>query len=276
MDPTQAPNDNINSPSSSGYKKFLVPLIIAALIAVSGVLGFQLYRESQKSPTATQEPRPTIAQTTTFSNAELGVTLEYPKSWGSASLRDGEVSKPGEGSYKQLVFSKQEKVDINFVTGGFSTPLDGCADPLFVAKHELSRYKASVVGWSNDSIKFYQLDYDAPRSDSNPKYHIAGQSSRPNDQYLGWSKLRSKDKVLEYRPHFEYSRPTTSGGTSCYELTQDQAAEANSFNQILFYAVNLETTKAKGINATYDIRDGEDLETRDQLLSVLGSIKRIN
>lgn len=256
----------------SKKKRIIIASVVVALVAGTAAWYF-LTKVSpdlvSKTQTTTQAPK--VATTKEFKSADLDVALTYPVSWGDAKLAKGIVYSPGTGDYQQLTFSKKKDVDINFVVGGFSSPLDGCPDPLTVAKHDLSRTRSWTVGWSGSNLKQYALDYDALPA---TKYKVQLQSSVKSETSTGWTKVSTDGQVLVYKDINQ--APITAiqeGMDSCQNITKAQAEESNTYYNFTHFALNFTNAKIIGVNAQYDTNKGEDTETVKQLIQILQSVK---
>lgn len=260
-------------PKKSKKKLVAIVIIILALVSGSAAAWFTLKDDSAK-PEAKTETESTTTETepttTEFKDTALNISLKYPADWGTAKLAKGEVYEPGKGDYQQLTFSKRTNVDINFVLGGFSSPLDGCPDPLTTAKHDASMTRAWTIGWSGDNLKRYTLDYESETT----KYIIVDASSTKGDNSAGWTKVSTDGEVLIYKDLSQAPvKEDIEATNSCEPVTKAMAEEANTYYNFTRFALNFNNTKVLGINAQYDTNKGEDPEVVKQLTEILKSIK---
>lgn len=265
-----------STPDPTPEKKSKNKLIIVGSVILLVVLGAAAwYFLTKPKPEPTSKPVATVEEpvvtTKEFKSAELGISLTYPIAWGDVTLAKGEVYSPGKGDYQQLTFSKEKDVDINFVAGGFSSPLDGCPDPITVAKHDLSRTRAWTVGWSATNLKQYVLDYDSLPA---TKYITQLQSSTKSETSTGWTKVSTNGQVLVYKDINQAPiKEIQEGMNSCQDITKAEAEEANTYYNFTHFALNFTKAKIVGVNAQYDNNKGEDAETVKQLTETLKSIK---
>lgn len=277
--PTEQTQTNITNqdPSPAPKKKFKKKFIVSAVIFVAltaAAVAWYIFAKSSPEPVAktqTTTEAPKVATTKEFKSTELNMVLAYPVDWGDATLAKGVVYSPGTGNYQQLTFSKQKDVDINFVAGGFSSPLDGCPDPLTVAKHDLSRTRSWTIGWSDASLKQYVLDYEAQPA---VKYKVQLQSSTKSETSVGWTKVNSDGQVLIYKDINQAPiKAIQEGMDSCQNISKAEAEESNTYYNYTHFALNFSNAKILGVNAQYNTNKGEDAETVKQLTKTLQSIK---
>ncbi len=262
--------------NESGFVPILELVLVAAVAAILAIIGYRAWqsRQSVAHPQMTQSPTPTAApqvpKLSEYTNSELQVAFSYPAEWGVAALVEGTFIAPQTGSYKQINFSKADKVSIELVTGAYSSPLDGCGltNPVQNAQHDLNAAKASVIGWNPSNIKRYMTG----QGFNGPTVYLVNAKAGSNGP--GWTQISSSDKVLVYKDIDDPSRKVKAGADSvCSTITQAQADEANAFIHIYHLAVNFSTTKVKGINAQFDARSGDDSTQLGQLVTALNSIK---
>lgn|GEM_PF-1803979 len=254
-------------------------ILVLIIIVLVGVVGWFVFKNHKKTPvtntstSTTQTPAATVktepAKTIAYSNADLGVTLNYPESWGTATLADGSLYQYQSGGYKQLTFSKATGVNINFVTSVYSSPLDGCVDPVTSAQYSYRAKQASVIGWSGSNVKEYVRGQGL---DGTTVYLV---NNKAGDTGPGWTEISNKDKVLIYKDIDNAStRVKVSGpNESCGVSTQAQADEANVFLSYYHFAVNFSNTKAYGVNAQFEAGSNDNPTLRSQLTDTLNSLK---
>ncbi len=269
--------------NQKGFTVLEIVLILFVILALAGV-GYYVYRAQQttnKSQKSTEQTQTSVPKTETDAKKEttlpyevsgLGVKIKYPSDWGAPQLAEGTLRTPAAGSYKQLTFSSFKKVNINFVVGAYSSPSDGCGPPpIESAKDSLNYSQASVIGWDDLSIKRY-TQWQGTLSPA-----VTKEAIKPTQNTPGWVVVAKKDKVLEYihtdDPKFLVKAGNASAA-DCHTVTKAEADEANAYRQKTFrYAANIENSNFKGVNALYDVREGENATVRTQLIEALNSIQ---
>jgi len=252
-------------------------LIVIVVVGLIGTVGWLVYDRQQSKSTTTTTPDTTqvteqkqeTAKTSDYNSSELGLSLSYPSEWGTASLADGPLSKYQSGEYKQLTFSKATNVNINFVTGAYSSPLDACGydDPVQNAQHAQNANQASLIGWEENNILRYMTGqgFDGPT--------VYKQNKVAGDTGPGYTEISKSNKVLVYKDINNYPVKVSSDGEGCSPITQAQADEANAFANFFHLAVNYSNDKVKGLNGQFDARKGDDTTVRGQLVDTLNTIK---
>ncbi len=254
--------------------------LIIAVVVLIGVVGYMVYKSHNKATInstrssattpLTAAKQPEAPKLTDYNNDELGVSLNYPKEWGMATISDGSLLKFQTGKYKQLSFTKATHVSVDFVTGAYSSPLDACGydDPVQNAQHELNSNKASVIGWSGTDIKRYMTG----QGFNGPTVYLV--NSKAGDTGPGWTQIMINNKVLVYKNTDSASSKIKAGtGDGCSPITQAQADEANAFSSFFHYAANFSNSKVYGVNAQFDARNGDDATVRSQLIDTLNSVQ---
>jgi len=252
-------------------------LIIIVIVGLIGTVGWLVYDRQKSKDTETPSTTNTSQTTNTeaetpkmsdYNSDELGLSLSYPSEWGAASLGDGPLSKYQSGKYKQLTFSNQANVSVNFVTGAYSSPLDACGydDPVQNAQHAQNAVQASVIGWENNDIKHYMTG----QGFNGPTVHKVNKTA--GDTGPGWTEIIRNNKVLVYKDINNYL-VKAGNGDGCSPITQAQADAANAFANFYHYAANYSSSKVYGTNGQFDGRKGDDSTVRSQLTDVLNSIK---
>ncbi len=258
-------------------KKVLLVLLVLILAAGAGFAGYtyaknQAQKETDAKVATLEEQlsefRQQAAKAETigrFSSSELGVSFKYPEKWGVASVKKGEAVSPGQGNYQQITFSKQPKIDINFVFGPFVSPLDGCPSPSTIAPHEEAAYRASIIGWSGDKVKRL-LGY--------PGDTAVVQLEGETGDRTNWTIINKNQNVLVFRnkdlaPHKAVSKEEAI----CDPVTQAEADAANAHYQYTRFALNYANKTVKGVNAQLSTKDGVDQALQNELQTVILSIK---
>lgn len=270
----------MNKNNQSGIAH-LALILVVLLVAGTGFAGWRVFeasKDKKQTQVTSQETSQSTASTvdetstSTYINKDLGLSFKYPKNWGDATIRDGEIVSPGKGSYKQVVFSKLKEIDINFVQAGFSSPLDGCPDPIWSETHNLAAKRASTIGWDSTNLKFYELDWER-LPETNYKVRL---SASVGESGTGWDSLSSQSNVLEYKDKtpYQYKTGDIGDGGNCQNTTQAVADEANAYSKYIRYAVNFSTNTIVGVNAQYDARKADNPEIRKDLVKVLLSITK--
>lgn len=207
-----------------------------------------------------------------YKNDELAFSMKYPSEWGDAMLTKGTFSGPQHGEYKQLAFSKQTKININFVIGPYGSPLDGCGitNPVDAEKFSLDQAKGSIIGWNGDSLK----SYGQYQGQTEPAVSLLSRVS--SDTGPGWVKIDEKDKTLIYTYNFNDVKAAqgSSDGPCEDTITQAQADEANAYHKFIYFAANYSNSMVQGVNAQYDGRGGKSQAEIDQLTEVLNTINK--
>ncbi len=260
--------------------EILLVLVIVSLIGFAGWYVWQAKNKNSKTTpntsqtnTQTTKKEPETSKLSEFKSEELGVVLNYPTDWGTATLADGSLSKYQSGKYKQLSFSKATNVSVNFVTAAYSSPLDGCGydDPVQDAQHAQNAKQASVIGQEGNDIKTYETrqNLNGPYGPAVYKVNMTA-----GDTGAGWTEITKSNKVLVYRDIDKpENRVKASDGEGCSPVTQAQADAANAFLSFYHYAANYSNSKVFGVNGQFDARKGEDATVRNQLIDVLNSVK---
>lgn len=251
-------------------------LIVIVVVGLLGAVGWFVY-DRQKSKTSEQPKTTQVEETkketetpklSEYKNDELGFSLSYPTEWGTTTFAEGPLLKFQRGKYKQLSFSKVTNVDVNFVTGAYSSPLDACGydDPVQNAQHAQNANQASLIGWEQNNIKRYMTR----QGFSGPT--VYKQSKTAGDTGPGYTEISKSDKVLIYKDINNH--PVKAGsGEGCSPIAQAQADEANAFANFFHYAANYSSNKVFGVNGQFDARKGDDTTVRNQLTEALNTIK---
>ncbi len=261
--------------NQKGFTAFEIILLIVVLLLIAGA-GYYVWklRSANKPAGDTSPSKPHTSEKKeeprAYDVSGLGVKLKYPKDWGEATLADGPIMSPGTGSYKQLTFSSQKNININFVVGAYNSPLDGCGlgTPEENEKHALNAVEASVIGWDATNVKRYMSGQGTPAK-------VYMYSIKPGEIGDGWVSVSTSDKVLEYKDIDSESNrwKADSAGLACGTVTQAQADAANAYKKYVHYAVNVSNDKFKGANAQYDARTNDDSALRAKIVTVLNSIQ---
>lgn len=253
-------------------------LIILLVVGIIGFAGWKVYdakKSSDKSYDNASKSDAAIvdkdalekAKLTEFQSKDLGFTFSYPKDWGDAAIKDGAVVSPGKGNFKQVTFSKRTDVDINFVLDAFSSPLDGCPDPLMAAPHDAASTRASVVGWDKENLKRYFVD----RISGEKKIYLYNKT--PGDTGPGFKLVKTGGNVLVYEDINQ--TPYKVNEESCYgePLTEATVNKANSYYTFTRFAANYSNAKVKGVNAQYDNNKEKSQTVIDQIVTTLNNLK---
>lgn len=245
-----------------GAVETILVLVIVGLIGGVGWYVWDAKKESDKSLNQASQTEIVAANKSKLSeykNEELGLSLKYPKEWGDASAKEGTFLKFQGGSYKQLTFSKNTLVDINFVAGPYSTPLDACGygDVVMNAQHYLNGKRASVIGWEGENIK----EYWEGQGFDKPTVRLIN---------TGWQKVETVDKVIVYK---DIDQNPIKEETDCGPASKAQLEEANGYYKFTHFAANFSNPKVFGVNAQYDTRKSEDANMRSQIEDLLNSLK---
>lgn len=282
-----------SQPQRVAHKKkpIMMVLLIVFVVAIAAALGLGWYRQIQvyKSSVAKQdqqlaeltqrleELRGAGAQNNEFRSVEvsdLGISMKYPSSWGDIKVTNGPTQVPIEASYKQLTFTKQNDIDINFVLDAVYSPFDGCPTALAAAQHDSLYNRARIIGWEGAALKSYVAQYDTVGGSPRVKAVQSIQIDNPNSPTGGWVEVAKDLNVLIYKDKTtEPFQESVEGDQSCRTTTEAEATEANQYYKYLRYALNYNNTTVKGVNAYYKILNGESLEIQNQLSDVLNSIK---
>lgn len=260
--------------SQKGFSAVEIIMVIV-IVGLLGAVGWFVYdrqknsKEQTNTTTQTEQTKmePEESKSSMYKSDELGLSLNYPTEWGTASLADGPLSKYQSGKYKQLSFSKVANVSVNFVTDVYSSPLDGCGygDPVQNAQHAQNAQQASVIGWESDNI----LSYVNVQGKGVQVYKT---NIKPGDTGTGYTEISKSNKVLVYKD-INNSPVEAGSGDGCNPVTQAQADEANAFANFFHYAVNFSNKQVKGVNGQFDARKSQDTTVQNQLTTVLNSIK---
>lgn len=265
-------------PSSKSKKSLIVVLILLFFVVVGA--GAWLYGQNQatkskeaeiaslqKELDALSSNKNEESSESVFTSDVLGLKLTYPKSWGDASLKKGEVVSPGTGDYQQLTFSNIKDVDINFVIGGFTSPLDGCPTPEISAPHDLSQTRASVIGWESNSLKKLYKESE------NGAVTIIPQPSEDVSLSYKWVAINKEGGLLVYKDKDQTPyEPATEGNNACQTITQKQADAANKYYQYTRFALNYNNKTVKGVNAQLNTANGSSDALQNELKKVLLSV----
>ncbi len=251
-------------------------LLIVVIVGLVGFVGWYVWHNHAKTtttnsvttPVTTSVPTKPVETTTKYEVPGLGVTLSYPKEWGDPALSDGKSATFVRGTYKQLTFSEQDKIDINFVTDAYSFYADGCGlPPLEGEQASLSEARAGTVGWSAKGVESYRTGIG-----------ITGKQVMTNDfvdeNGTHYNVVKKDGMVLEYRDHATEVKAQSKDAV-CGEVTQKQADEANAYHKYIHFAVNFSGSKFKGVNAQYDARKSTDSKLVLGLIAALKSLKGV-
>ncbi len=265
---------------SSGFSS-IEALLILLLVGLVGFAGWRIYKakkdtqssgsnEIAKSQTV-GTTQSTLGDLVTFHSDELNFSFTYPKKWGNATLAKGTFFVEYQhGDYRQVTFDSNDKVDINFVLGAYSSPIDGCGitDPVSSQLYGLSQVRASEIGWTGKSLKTY--------------FHSQGQDSpvvnltELKSDSANWKIFKTSGKTFVYQ-----SSLVTTGGFKVTEadmcsdgITQEEADAANAYYKFVHFVTNYTNEKVKGVNAQLDARTIEDSSTDiNDIINVLNSLK---
>lgn len=208
---------------------------------------------------------------TTFTSSDLGLALNYPKEWGLATLKKGEIVSPGTGNYQQLTFAKQPTVYINFVLGPYFSPLDGCPHPSLIAPHDAARLNASTIGWSGSDILMLWSQYN---SQNKPEDVVMKANSNPNSDWGGWEEVNKLSEVLTYKAINQTPfKAETEGQNTCVTVSQAEADKANTYYNFIRFVINYKNSTERGVNALIDTSNSENSELQKQLQETLLSVK---
>lgn len=279
-----------NHKKRSARKLLLLFILAAMTVFAFGFTGYTWYQQirAYKASVAKQdqqiaeltqrleELRGDNLQTSNLKSAkigDLGVAMQYPSSWGDVKVTEGPTQEPIEASYKQVTFTKQSDIDINFVLDAVYSPFDGCPTALAAAQHDSLYNRARIIGWEGATLKSYVAQYDTAGS---PRVKTVQPIERdnPNSSIGGWIQVARDSKVLIYKDKTtDPFQESVEGDQSCRTTTKAEAAEANQYYKYLRYALNYENITVKGVNAHYKILNGDNSEIQNQLSDVLNSIK---
>lgn len=246
-------------------------LLILVLLGLIGGVGWYVWTARGAEDAKIPENTITTKNTVEYTNDVLGVTLSHPKTWGDAIAAEGPLVSPQSGEYTQITFSKEKRVNINLVKGGYFSPLDGCiSDTVLISKHTQLGTQASVIGWEGSDLKAL---YDMPDTGDT----VLKQSKARGGNSNGWTEIKKDNKVLSYRKlddALARVKATTSEDSGCGDtITQAQADEANAYLTIYHFALNFTNSKVKGVNGQFDTRQGDDETVRNQLVDTLNTLK---
>lgn len=235
-------------------------IIVLVIVGLLGAIGWFVWagnnNKTIETPDVSHEAglginSPPISYLTEFKDADLGIKFSYPKKWGAATIKKGNPGEVASGNYSQVTFSKQSLVDINFVIGPYSSPLDGCVAPVKEQQHELNKMRSSVIGWDSNNIKQYWTG----QGFNGPTVYLV--NIKPGDTGPGWKEIGNPDKkVLVYEDFNKNLYKATTADQGCNTITAAEADEANAYAKYIHFAVNYSNSMVKGVNAQYDARNG--------------------
>jgi hypothetical protein len=269
-------------PVKSRGKKVLIILLTLIIMGAIGYGGWLLMSQKPDSTQNTSTPAPATtkkdeprkdvipANFTVYESKELGLRFSYPKEWGNVKVGPASTEPQfSKTDYKQLIFSAQSLVDINVVQGPYSSPLDGCGlPPLKSEKNQLDVLRASNIGWDKDGIVFYGR---AQGEEKGEKYTYSYEA----DQNPGYTVLLKKSKSISFQEITSKYKAETEKENSCFDITQKEADEANSYHKYIHFASNFETKNIKGINAQYDARIAKEQTIIDNIFIILNSFTKL-
>ena len=277
--PSKEENHHFKLPWWGWLLTLLLALLIGAYIAIdSGLiksninLPFHLFNQKDETSGPATIPS-TPVQMSVFQNKDLGLKFEYPTAWGKADLAKGLFpNNTQSGDYRQITFSQNKLIDINLVVTPYSSTLTGClpTDPVDLAQYELAKTRASTIGWETDKLKVY-LDISG-------KPTIKTVASTAKGSNPGWDKVGEVGNTLIYKnlvtDDTKVKAQAANPADECNaKITEEQATEANGYDDFVHYVTNYANLNVQGINAQYDARTGADQTTVELLITTLNSIE---
>lgn len=264
-------------------KKIVITLLVLLVMAGLGLAGWKWYGQIQEYKMNVSSLQQQIddleskqaesSEYGSFESKELGITFEYPISWGEATVAVGKTVSPAKGDYKQVTFSNLSGVSINFVLGAYFSPLDGCPSPKQIALDETSRLDASVIGWKKSTINMLWYEYGAV--DAKKEVIMKANSAKGSD-WGGWENVGYSGDVLTYRALDKTPyKAVKEGSESCYSLTKAQADEANTYYDYTRFVLNYKNDAVRGVNANINSSSIATTELQKQVVETLSSIKSL-